>query len=192
MHEYVKCPILYFLFFYHLFHTWELSWLCHNFTVYIQMICISHNPAPLSLRAACLLVKAGESQDGHTEVSCTWLRWYSTESELLSKMTVLSFFSLKMMHCSSTVPTPISSCPDAVLFTHRWEPGVCGAEWRKCFCLYSEKKRMRQREKKSIHLCSFHPPLHAQTRGCCSTDWWARGERRGGFNWSGISSDRSM
>lgn len=61
-----------------LFHTGILSWLCQSIAVYIQKICISHNPALPSLRAAVYWSKQNELQDGHTEVSCDWLRWYST------------------------------------------------------------------------------------------------------------------
>lgn len=50
----------------------------------------------------------------HTEASCDWLRWYSTESDLLSKITISQvgffclFVGLNVMHFSSSTQTPPS------------------------------------------------------------------------------------
>ena len=163
-------------------------------------VCISRRPAfpTTQLSSPSMLrvywSKQNESQDGHIEVSCDWLRWYSTESELLSKMTISSFFfffCLNTMHCSSTIH---SSTPSG--------GGSQGCEEQdgveNLFFVFTVRKREWDRERKSpsnpsFHPRSFHPLLHApQPRGCCNADRWARGERRGGFNWSGISGDQSV
>lgn len=108
MHKYVTCPVLYFLFFSPLS---TLSTLENWAGCAKASVCISRRPAfpTAQLSSPSILrvywSKQNESQDGHIEVSCDWLRWYSTESKLLSKMTISSFFffCLNMMHCSSTI-----------------------------------------------------------------------------------------
>lgn len=153
--------------------------------------------APSMLRA--YWSKQNESQDGHIR-GVMWL----VEMILHRERTVVqddniiffSFFFLVWTWCIVVPlfrpPPPSPAVQTQSSLPTGGESGVWGAEWRTCFCLYIEKERRRQSEKKSIHPCSFHPPLHVQTRGCCNADWWARGERRDGFNWSGISGDQSM
>lgn len=105
-----------------------------------------------------------------------------------------------MKHCRFTVSPshPTCSCPDAVLYPRRWgvrDVRESRVEWRTCSGLHDEKERTRQREKKrktpSIRVLSSTLP-HRHTEGCCTADRWARGERRGGFNWSGISGNQSV
>lgn len=105
MHRYVTSPILHFLFFL-LFHTRVLSQMCQSFTVYTQKICISHDPALLSLCAACLLVKA-EWITGWSHRGVTWLVEMILHKEwtVVQEDSIVFFFflSLNTMLCSSPV-----------------------------------------------------------------------------------------
>lgn len=73
------------------------------------------------------------------------------------------------MHCSSPAVQMQSSTPTG------GESGVWGAEWRTCFCLYSEKERMRQREK--VHPSMFFPPIPPHPNPGLLQCWLA-GKRR--------------
>lgn len=166
-------PFLYFLFFTpQLLSSWAGRAKDSQFIS--RRICISPTAQLPSPSMLCVYwSKQNESQDGHIEVSCDWLRWYSAESELLSEMTILSFiffvFSFNMMHCSSTVQTPlhICSCPDAVLEASPIQAGSRGGCEEQngvenlFLSLQWERERTRQREKKrespSIHVRPSNP-----------------------------------
>lgn len=195
-------PVLFFCFFFS--STAKLSQLCQSFTVRIQKN-LWLLPTVQRSTSSVLCVywsKQNESQDGRVEVSCDQLRWYlSTESVQHENIFLFFFFlSLNMKHCSFTVSPshPTCSCPDAVLYPRRWgvrDVRESRVEWRTCSGLHDEKESTRQREKKrktpSIRVLSSTLP-HRHTDGCCTADRWARGERRGGFNWSGISGNQSV
>lgn len=127
------------------FHTRELSWLCQSFSVYIQTTCISHNPALLSLHAACLLVKA-EWITGWSHRGVMWLVEMILHRERTvvqdDNIVIFFFFCLNMMHCSSTIH---SSTP------FRWgESGVWGAGWSgEPVFVFTVRKREWDRERKS-------------------------------------------
>ena len=128
-------------------------------------VCISRRPAfpTTQLSSPSMLrvywSKQNESQDGHIEVSCDWLRWYSTESELLSKMTISSFFFFFFVWTRCiVVPQFIPPRPQV--------GGVRGVrsrmEWRTCFLsLQWERENETEREKvlpirPSIRVLSTH------------------------------------
>lgn len=196
MHKYVTCPVLYFLFFFSLS---TLSTLENWAGCAKASVCISRRPAfpTTQLSSPSMLrvywSKQNESQDGHIEVSCDWLRWYSTESELLSKMTILSFFFFFVWTWCIVVPLFIPPRPSG--------GGSQGCEEQDgvenlFLSLQWERENETEREKvlPSVLPSAFFPPTppRPRPRGCCNADRWARGERRGGFNWSGISGDQSV
>lgn len=196
MHKYVTCPVLYFLFFFSLS---TLSTLENWAGCAKASVCISRRPAfpTTQLSSPSMLrvywSKQNESQDGHIEVSCDWLRWYSTESELLSKMTISSFFFFFVWTWCIVVPLFIPPRPSG--------GGSQGCEEQDgvenlFLSLQWERENETEREKvlPSVLPSAFFPPTppRPRPRGCCNADRWARGERRGGFNWSGISGDQSV
>lgn len=155
-------------------------------------------PTLLSLHAAVYWSKQNDSQDGHTEVSCDWLRWYSTESKSPSKITILKcfvlcfavcffFFCLNMMHCTSTVQTPPPPSPPHLLRSRcgplHPQVGSQGCVEQKgvenlFLSLQWERENETEREHKSIHHGSFHPSLCAQTQAAAMLI--GKREERGG------------
>ena len=129
-------------------------------------VCISRRPAfpTTQLSSPSMLrvywSKQNESQDGHIEVSCDWLRWYSTESELLSKMTISSFFFFFLFVWTRCIVVPQFIPPRPQV------GGVRGVrsrmEWRTCFLsLQWERENETEREKvlpirPSIRVLSTH------------------------------------
>lgn len=77
-----------------------------------------------------------------------------------------------------------------------WGMWGSGAAWRTGSCLHGEKARTRQREREreKVHPFVFFPPTPPLRNpgGLMHCHWWARGERRGGLYWSGISGDQSV
>lgn len=203
--KFLRCTnmshVLYFLFFFpRLFHIRELSRSCAGDSLFISRgfaFPTTQLSSPLLLRV--YWSKQNESQDGHIEVSCDWLRWYSTESELLSEKTISSFFNfffLVWTWCIVVPPFRPRTLPSHLQLSRcsPLRPQVGSQGWSGFFVFTVRKREWdRERKRESIHPCSFHPPPpRPKPRGCCDADWWARGERRGGFNWSGISGDQSM
>lgn len=175
------------------FHTRELSWLCQSFSVYIQTTCISHNPALLSLHAACLLVKA-EWITGWSHRGVMWLveMILHRERTVVQDDNIVIFFFFVWTWCI-VVPLFIPSRPSG--------GGSQGCEEQDgvenlFLSLQWERENETEREKvlPSVLPSAFFPPTppRPRPRGCCNADRWARGERRGGFNWSGISGDQSV
>lgn len=127
--------------------------------------------------------KQNESQDGHIEVSCDCLRWYSTKSDWLSRRTTSSFFCWTWCFTVPLFRLQLSRCSPLC----RVRGIQSKMKWSICFVLtVREKIRQKERVYPSVHVPSPNT-LYAKTWGCCKADLWARGERRGGFNWSGIS-----
>lgn len=108
--------------------------------------------------------KQNESQDGHIEVSCDWLRWYSTEWTVVQDDNIVFsffFFTLNLMHCSSTVQTPylqLSRCsplsPQVGSQGCEEQHGVdnlfLSLQWER----ENKTEREKKRERPSIHLSS--------------------------------------
>ena len=141
------------------FHTRELSWLCQSFCVYIKTTCISHNPALLSLHAACLLVKA-EWITGWSHRGVMWLVEMILHRErtvVQDDNLVIFFFFFVWTRCI-VVPQFIPPRPQV--------GGVRGVrsrmEWRTCFLsLQWERENETEREKvlpirPSIRVLSTH------------------------------------
>lgn len=112
----------------------------------------------IQLFSCSMLPFIGQSRKkvGHTEESCVWLRWYSTDS--VRDNDIVFFVGLlehDAVYCSNT-RLLISSCPDVM-------------EWSAPACLYSEKEKLTQTESKSPSVTVFpiHPP-HPDL-GCCNS-----------------------
>lgn len=98
---------------------------------------------------------------GHTEESCVWLRWYSTDS-VRDNNVVFLFICSTMMHWTVQTPPPL---PPAHLQLSRCHGVECP-----CMSLQWERKNDTDREQKSIRYCfPIHPP-HPDL-GCCNSDW---------------------
>lgn len=118
---------------------------------------------------------------GHTEESCVWLRWCSTDS-VRDNNVVFLFICSTMMHWTVQTPPPpfpplISSCPGVM-------------EWSAPACLYSEKERMTPTESKSPSGTVSPSILHILIWAAATLT--GGGKRRGRFNWSGTSGDQSV
>lgn len=53
-------------------------------------------------------------------------------------------------------------------------------KWRICFCPYSERENMRQREKESIHLSMIFPPTPFMPKPGAAAKLIGEREERGG------------
>lgn len=167
-----------------------LRWLCHSFTVY------THKPALLSLSP---LLFIGQSRINHRIVAqrCHVIGWDETpQRTCCCPWWYCIFFKFDWTQCIVFLwfrpLLHISSFPDVVLYTHRWGWGQ-NREEILFFVFFTVRKREWDRKRTQVHPLLFFPPIPpCPDLACYDADWWARGERRGGFSWSGISGDQSV